>query len=167
MSQWQNRIIETGTQPASQFTPHPDNARRHPTKQRDAVRSSLDKFGACQFILVNQQGTILDGHERVWQALDNDDAELPYAVLDLTEEEERLFLMMYDRTGEMAEWDGEALSRLLEDVQTGLDPVIDSMLAELASEAGVITDLGGDGLDDSPPVDKRIQCPECGCVFEG
>lgn len=168
MSDWQNRIKGTGTQAASQFLPHPDNARRHPMKQRDAVRSSLDQFGVCQFILVSARtGYILDGHERVWQALDNNDATLPYALIDLPEEKEQLFLMAYDRTGELADWDGEVLNRLLADVQTGLDPIMDSLLAELAEEAGAIPPPLDDLPDDESDVDRRVECPECGCVFDG
>lgn len=152
-------------QAASQFHAHPDNARRHPLKQREAVESSLRKFGMIAPIIVNERtGNVIDGHERVWQGLQNDDAELPYITVDIDPADEATALLTFDRTGDLADWDADVIARLLPDVRTDLDPALDRLMAELAEEVGVTPNL--DPLDPPEPVDRSVTCPDCGSVFD-
>ena len=68
---WRNRIIEYGTRPASQFQAHPRNWRKHPKAQREALAASLNGVGWVGVVLENARtGHLLDGHERLWQALE-------------------------------------------------------------------------------------------------
>jgi len=72
---WRNRIVGEGEQPASQFIANPNNWRVHPPAQRDAMRGALNEVGWVQRVIVNRRtGYLVDGHERVWQALQNGDA---------------------------------------------------------------------------------------------
>lgn len=140
MAVWNNRIVGSGSKPASQFLANPLNFRRHPQNQRAAVKGSLDELGWVQNVLENvRTGNLIDGHERVWQALQNDDANVPFIQVDLSEEEERLALAILDPISALAETDKDQLDALLREVQTD-DEALQKMLAELAKESGLYPD---------------------------
>lgn len=168
LSDWQNRIIGYDTKPADQFTANPRNPRRHPQRQREAVRGSLNELGWVGVAIENvRTGNLLDGHERVWQALQNGNADVPYIAVDLTEEEEALFLAAFDYTTGMAEYDREMLDGLMRDIQTG-EAGLQAMLAEMAEAEGIIPpDFQPVPMDEQPRLDQKapITCPYCGEEF--
>ncbi len=136
---WTNRIIGQGSKPASQFLANPQNPRTHPPNQRAAVKGSLDELGWVQNVIEGASGYLIDGHERVWQALQNGDAEVPFIQVDLSPEEERLALAILDPISALAETDRDQLDALLREVSTG-DEALQKMLAELAKDAGLYVD---------------------------
>ena len=113
MTNWQNRITGQGVQKASEFLANPENWRVHPQFQREAVKGSLDTLGWIQQVIVNTTtGHLIDGHERVWQALDNDDADVPYIEVTLTDDEERQALATLDPLSALAQTDFNKLREL-------------------------------------------------------
>lgn len=132
---WRNRIVGEGVKPASQFLAHPLNWRTHPQFQRDALRGSLNEVGWVQRVIENvRTGHLIDGHERVWQALDNDDADVPFVQVGLSEEEELQVLATLDPISALAGADAQALDDLLEGVSTE-DEAISELLHEIRAEA--------------------------------
>ena len=161
---WQNRIVGEGEQPASQFMAHPDNWRTHPQAQRDAMRGALNEVGWVQRVVVNRRtGYLLDGHERVWQALQNDDAPVPFVEVDLDEAEEAYVLATLDPIGAMAAADTAKLDALLHEVESG-EAGIQQMLADLAESAGVVApDVEFPEYDESIADEvEYVTCPKCG-----
>ena len=147
---WRNRIVNFGTMRADQFQAHPRNWRIHPPAQRRALATSLSKVGWVGAVLVNRQtGHLLDGHERLWQALEQgDDTPVPYIEVDVSEDEEHLILATLDPIGAMAETDAEMLAGLLAelgDVPEFDDTDISALLADIADQAGVSDRADGDG----------------------
>jgi hypothetical protein len=137
LTAWQNRIVGQGVKPADQFEANPNNWRTHPQSQRDALRGSLNEVGWVQQVIENvRTGHLVDGHERVWSALQNDNAEVPFIQVDLSEDEEAYVLATLDPIGAMATADAAKLDELLHDVQTG-DAAVQAMLAGLAEDAGL------------------------------
>ena len=137
MSEWKDRIVGHGKKAASQFMVNPKNWRVHPQAQREALRGALNEIGWIAPVVENTRtGALVDGHERVWQALRNGDAEVPYVQVDLSEEEEAYALATLDPIGAMAEADRERLDELLSEVQSS-EAGVQKMLAELAKEAGL------------------------------
>lgn len=135
---------------ADQFQAHPRNWRTHPPQQRRALATSLNKVGWVGAVLVNRQtGHLLDGHERLWQALEQgDDTPVPYIEVDVSEDEEHLILATLDPIGAMAETDAEMLAGLLAelgDVPEFDDADISALLADIADQAGVSDRADGDG----------------------
>ncbi len=104
---WHSRIVRYGQERADQLTPHPNNPRVHPQVQRDAVAASLDKLGQIAPLLVNvNNGMIIDGVERAWQALaQGDDTLVDVVYVDLTEAEHEAALKWYDATTYLARYD--------------------------------------------------------------
>ncbi len=146
-TEWRNRIIGEGEQPASQFIANPANWRTHPQAQRDAMRGALNEVGWVQRVVVNARtGYLVDGHERVWQALQNGDAPVPYVEVDLSEAEEAYVLATLDPIGAMAAADKEQLDALLHEVQSG-EAGVQAMLSELAEKAGVVPPDDSDWAD--------------------
>lgn len=131
---WRNRIVGEGEKRASEFQAHPLNWRAHPQSQSDALKGALNEVGWVQRVILNRQtGRLIDGHERVRQALDNGDALVPYLEVDLSEEEESYVLATLDPLSAMALADQDALASLLDDVATD-SAAVATMLGALLGE---------------------------------
>lgn len=97
------RIIETVFVKASELKKNPLNFRTHPEDQRRDVEKLLEEIGQVAGLLARRESDgsilLLDGHLRTDIA---DDRVLRVDITDLTEEEGRLILALFDRTTGMA-----------------------------------------------------------------
>lgn len=142
--------------PLDSLHPDPANARSHGQANMESIRASLRRWGQVEPLVV-QRGTsrIIGGNGRYlamrelgWQ--DCDVVEVEQSDLDAT-----ALGIALNRTAELAEWDGPALGRLLEQLrlEDGLEGVgfsgadIDQLLSELQDG------LGAKVLADEGPVD--------------
>lgn len=171
MSNWQDRIIGFNRIPASDFLANPQNPRRHPGRQRDALRGSLDTLGWVAPVLVNKRtGFMLDGHARIEEALSKDEnALIPVIEVDLEEHEEKLFLASFDYITYMAEYDRDSLDSLLQDVQTD-DTRLQAMLSELAETQGIIPSAFNapeSFAEYGDDIETEYCCPKCGYEWSG
>ena len=151
-----NRIVEYGERPASSFLANPQNPRKHPEGQRRAVRGSLETVGWCGVVLESKKsGFLLDGHERIFTALDSgDETPVPFISVDVTPEEEKIILATLDRTGEMAIYDPISLAELINDINIdNLNPMMQEVLSDMCDEFKLDLDLSS--LD--PPEDVEPQ----------
>ncbi len=160
-----NRIVGYVVKPASELTANPANWRKHPAKQRAAVQASLRELGWIAAVIENtRSGLLIDGHERVMQAMAKGET-VPVLQVDLSPEEEALALATFDPITYMAETDAAALDALLRQVNTG-EESLQALLAEMA--AGV-TVPNFEPVDESeqPRLDQKalITCPHCGSEF--
>lgn len=152
-TQWANRILKYDVKPADQFTANPKNPRRHPQEQRQAVGGSLNALGWVSPVIENQRtGYLIDGHERIWQALQTN-APVPYILVDLSEEEEALALATLDFTTYMAQYERQALDDLLAEINVD-NPDLQAMLASMPD---VLADMFVE-LEPSP--DDYAKAPE-------
>lgn len=132
-----NRIVGYVVKKASDLLANPLNWRKHPERQRKAVQASLRELGWIGAVVENvRTGHLVDGHERVWQALQNDE-EVPVLQVDLSEAEEKLALSIYDPITYMAETDAQVLDALLREVNTG-EEALQELLAGMAIDAGLV-----------------------------
>jgi len=135
---FKNRIVGHGVKPASQFQANPLNWRQHPQEQRQLINSVLNEIGWVQNVVENiSTGHLIDGHERVWQGLQNGDAEIPYIQVDLSPDEEKTMLALLDPISAMAYTDRENLKELLEGI-TAMDANITKFLSEMAEREEII-----------------------------
>lgn len=156
-SSWRSVICGHGKEPAGQLLANPFNHRRHPQKQRDVVASSIAELGFLKSVIVNRTtGHLIDGHERVMQALQHGEETLvDVEYVELSPEKERLALLVLDRSSEMATTDSNALEALLREVQTG-DPVLADLLSDWSIEESIVDP------DPSIPDPECGKCPTCG-----
>src|ERR1035437_9448044 len=161
MSAWKNRIVGSEDVPPESLLAHPQNFRRHPGMQRDALRGSLGTLGWIQQVLVNKQtGYVIDGHARIEEALSRHEKTVPVLYVDLSPEEERLALATLDPIGEMATRDQEALDELIADLHV-YDAGLQALLDSLSTSLPTAEDKG----QPESPSDEAI-CPNCGFTFE-
>lgn len=161
---FRNRILGYGTKPADQFQANPLNFRKHPQRQRDAVNASLRSLGWIATVIENvTTGNLLDGHERVWQALAKNE-DVPYLQVELSEDEERLALSIFDPIGAMAETDAGILDELLRQVNTD-EAALQALLSELATENNVIPPEFAEYDETAADDVEMITCPHCGKDF--
>lgn len=103
--------------PLSELHEDPANVRQHGTRNRAAVRASIQEFGQVETLVVQAgTGRVLGGNCRLAElrALGRDAAwcmEVDVQGVDAT----RLALAL-NRTAELAEWDAELLGRVLADL---------------------------------------------------
>jgi DNA modification methylase len=149
--------------PLHSLVPDPANPRLHGQVNLDAITASLRRFGQAEPLVV-QAGThrIIAGHGRMaaMQALGW--TEVDVVELDVQTIEAVALGTALNRTAELADWDDVALARILEQLRAedALDGVgfsgeeIDSLLAELAAEAGAPIDDPG---PEDPPEHPMAQ----------
>jgi hypothetical protein len=132
--QIRDRIKEFRRVRASLLRPHPRNWRIHPPTQRDALRGVLAEVGYAGALLARELPDggleLIDGHLR---AETTPEQEVPVLILDLSEDEAVKLLAVLDPLSDMAEADGQALAKLLAQVETENDAVramLDRMLAD-------------------------------------
>lgn len=155
---WRSSIVGHEKVRADQLLANPANHRRHPQKQRDIVSASIEELGFCKSVIVNKRtGNIVDGHERVMQALGvGDDTLVDVEYVDLSEADEKKLLLVLDASSELAEVDADSLDALLRDVQTGSDD-LGNWFTELAEATDLLGDFSDDEINEDdvpePPVD--------------
>jgi len=87
-SRFRDRVVELRRVPASELEPHPKNWRRHPERQRAALRAMLREVGFADALIARQDQSgklvLIDGHLR--KSL-GPRSTVPVLVVDLDEEE--------------------------------------------------------------------------------
>lgn len=129
---WRNRIIGSGMMAPDQFLANPGNFRIHSALQEEALEEVLDTVGWVRTVLVNQTtGHVLDGHLRVALGIRRNEPQIPYDLVELTLEEERLVLAALDPIAGMAGTDAAKLKELLDDLTLHEDGSLRAMLMDL------------------------------------
>ncbi len=129
---WQNRIIGHGEEAPDQLLANPWNFRRHPKDQQAYTEASLEQIGWIDEVLVNTvTGHVIDGHLRIELALRKGEPTVPVKYVDLTEDEEKRALVVFDRITGMAFEDAEVLASLMQEIEIGEDEGLAGLLAEL------------------------------------
>jgi ParB-like chromosome segregation protein Spo0J len=96
--------------PVGDLIPDPRNARTHPKRQIDQIRTSIEAFGFTNPILADPEGHIIAGHGRLQAARLMGLAELPVITLSgLSETQKRTLLIADNKIALNASWDLEIL----------------------------------------------------------
>jgi DNA modification methylase len=147
-----DRIVELRRVRASELEENPRNWRRHPERQRRALRAVLEEVGFADAILAREredgQLEIIDGHLR--RSMDQEMI-LPVLVLDVDEAEANKLLASLDPLAALAVADGGQLAELLASIETSSEE-LRMLFSDLASSAEVEAMLGLVDPDEIPPV---------------
>jgi ParB-like chromosome segregation protein Spo0J len=159
LRQHRDRIRELRRVKASELIANPKNWRTHPPAQRAAMAGVLSEIGYADALLARElpDGSLqlVDGHLR---AETSPDQEVPVLILDVDEAEADKILATLDPLASLAACDTAQLDALLRSIETS-DKAIQTMLINLAEEAGVSLDEGhgllqnADGANDSSPAE--------------
>lgn len=140
--QIKNRVIDLRLVKASELKPNRKNWRTHNKHQADALDEVLGRLGIVGALIVRIDPgggyIILDGHLRQSRL---GKQPVPVLVVDITPEEEDLFLATYDPLSLLAGTDPESLQSLLKGIDAsseGLRGLLASLSAKAGSPAGRI-----------------------------
>src|SRR5262249_55082290 len=97
--------------PVRELRPHPNNARTHSTKQIRQIANSIEKFGFCNPVLIDDEKQIIAGHGRVEAAKILGLNAVPTCrVSHLSDVEKRAYILADNKLAEKAGWDGQLLA---------------------------------------------------------
>jgi ParB-like chromosome segregation protein Spo0J len=89
--------------PVRELRPHPNNARTHSKKQIRQIANSMEKFGFCNPVLVDDAKQIIAGHGRVEAAkLLGIDAVPTCQLSHLSETDKRAYVLADNKLAEKA-----------------------------------------------------------------
>lgn len=137
----------------------PANARAHGERNMEAIAASLQRFGQAEPLIVNSRTRIvIGGNGRLAAMRKLGWSECDVVELDMTSLDATALGIALNRTGELAEWDDEALGRLLEQLReeeslvgVGFDDgELDELLAGLQEGLDLEQDLDDPGPGDPP-----------------
>jgi hypothetical protein len=146
MSEWKSRIVGHEKVRADQLMANPFNHRQHPMKQRKVVAASIKEIGFVKSVLVNKlTGRIVDGHERVMQALDaGDETLVDVEYVELSEEDELKALLLLDASSELADVNKTKVQELASMVEFDIADLTD-FAKEIALNFGnIVEDKDGE-----------------------
>ena len=140
----------------SELTPWADNPRKNDGRPVEAVMDSIKRFGFAAPIIARQEdGQVIAGHTRLKAAKALGLERVPVRYLDLDPADAALLALADNKIGELAEWDAEALARIVADIDgaelalAGFDEDDLSLLIESMRQPGDEDWAGAfDGLPD-------------------
>lgn len=152
--------------PIDQLIPDPANARKHSKKNLDAIKGSLARFGQQKPIVISKNNVVIAGNGTLEAAKALKWTEIQVIRSELEGTDITAYGIADNRTGELAEWDDEALSQTLKsllDVKFDLDSIgfsdkdLDKLLNKTEEE------IKEKELDENIPTDH--ECPSCGYIW--
>lgn len=128
----------------SELSSDPDNARSHSSRNIQAIRNSLERFGQRRPLVV-RDGVVIAGNGTLQAA-----TELGWKTIAVTQvpqewtlDEARAYAITDNRTAELADWDGEVLLATLQE----LDPQLLEASGFTASDVEDLEMLWGGAPD--------------------
>jgi ParB-like chromosome segregation protein Spo0J len=144
----------------AELAENPRNWRTHPPTQLAALADVIAEVGWAGACLFNERtGRLIDGHLRRELALKQGCANVPVLIGSWDEATEAKILATLDPIGALAEADSIKLEALLSDVSTSSD-ALQQMLADLASEAGMVPPEVNAATDPGPQIDRAAELQE-------
>ncbi|HZU48539.1 MAG TPA: ParB N-terminal domain-containing protein [Mycobacterium sp.] len=107
------------TVPIEKISTDSTNARRHPTRNTEAIKASLQRFGQQKPIVVDAQNVCRAGNGTLAAAKALGWTEVRVVRTSLAPKEATAYAIADNRSAELAEWDQKVLSELLQDPALG------------------------------------------------
>jgi len=134
--------------PVTALKPYEKNARRHETKDVNAIANSIKEFGFNDPIGIwGKDNVVVEGHGRLLAAITLGMEEIPCIRLDeLTDEQRRAYAIAHNKTAEVSFWDNAILGDELKDLD-GLFDMTDFGFSDF--EVTILTeDFKPEGYDE-------------------
>jgi hypothetical protein len=132
----------------------PANARLHSEKNLDAIRGSLAAYKQVKPIVVRRaDNVVIAGNGTLSAALSMGFSHIAAVFVDLSHAASAGLAIADNRTSDLSEFDKDALDKLLREVSTNGEAKLDAMLAELASEVGIVPAEPGRDTEGDPEAD--------------
>jgi len=154
----------------AELKPDPQNARRHPARNKELIRQSLEDVGAGRSILVDGDGIIRAGNGvfeqaealglKIRQVEAAPDELIAVVRPDLTGEKAERAALYDNQAGDLSEWDLEVIKLLADERPEVVEGIIDqgdlaAMLEEGEDLEGISEAMQGGGKEEQP-VNERL-----------
>jgi hypothetical protein len=173
------KVVKSETRLLSldEIKPYWRNPRRIPPEAIQAVRSSIERFGYRQPIVVDENNVVVVGHTRLLALQEMGVEKVEVYVARLSEEKIREFRVIDNKTSEMSSWDNWALVLELREFDVALlasyFPEI-NLEIERVSSAHSVTDAEVEVATEEHEKMKEqkvlhttmVKCPSCFYEFE-
>lgn len=138
--------------------PHPKNPRQLTKDQERHLRSSIDKFGLAEKIIINTDGTIIGGHQRlsILKGMKTKEIECWVPERVLSEDEVDEFCIRLNKNH--GEWDWDALANNFD-----VPALLEWGFSVDELELDKITEIESESKEENTK--KLNTCPSCGCEF--
>jgi hypothetical protein len=165
---WKGNVdLKDNLVPIGDLILDPDNARGHPQRNIDAIRSSLEQFGQVKPCVVHAfeqatQWTVIAGNGLVEAAREMGFQLIAVSRFEGTDDEARAFALADNRTGELSEWDLPTLAVQLSYIHEETDIALPSLGWEKFEYAPLLDshftprDDGDDHEDDDAAVVRIV-----------
>lgn len=130
-------LPEVVTVPLAQIRPYWRNPRRIPPEAVAAVRSSIERYGYAQPIVVDSDLVIVVGHTRYAALVEMGVEQVAVYVTDLPPDKVKEYRLVDNRTSEMTDWDHGALVVELREMELAL---IEQYFPDVKDEVTSITE---------------------------
>lgn len=160
----QTGILNVIPKPISKITPYENNPRRNAQAVHD-VAESIKRYGFQQPLVIDREGVIVVGHTRFLAAQELGLDTVPCVVSQLSDEQNRAYRLVDNKTAEGAAWDFDKLAEELSDIS---DKDWSAFLFEWPTTGDEdLRDFFGP-TSDTPKQEtvKLVKCPHCGEQFE-
>lgn len=103
----------------SEIKPYENNAKKHPKEQIEQIKKSIQEFGMCDPIAIDENNVIIEGHGR-YIALQ----QLGYKEVDcirienLTEEQKRAYILVHNKLTMNTGFDMEKVEKEIEQIKS-------------------------------------------------
>jgi hypothetical protein len=97
----------------------PNNVRKHPTKNIEAIKGSLAKFGQQKPIVIDSKNIVIAGNGTLAAAKELGWKEIAAVRTNLDDLNKMAFALADNRTSELAEWDIPELNQQLAQLELG------------------------------------------------
>lgn len=151
------REWKTETRKISSLKPYHKNPRRLTEKQFKEIEASITKFGLTDKPLVQPDGTIIGGHQRIKVLKKMGYKEIPVLVADPALDEKEIEEAVIRHNKNTGEWDWDVLANCFE-----MPDLINWGFEEEEFLGLEVEDLG-DAEDEEEEKPKQCKmCPHCG-----
>lgn len=134
------RAVERVTLPLERLVPSPYNPRKMSDEAKAGLRTSIERFGMVQEIVVNRRNMhVVGGHQRLVALQETGAKEGPVALVELTDDEEKALNVTLNNPKVQGEWTSDlaaVLDSVADDVLKGLraDDLVEELQAKLEAE---------------------------------
>ena len=146
------KITMMGT---DQLTPYDNNPRKITQEAVDRVAESLSRYGWHQPIVVDSEHVIVVGHTRLQAAQQLGLEQVPVHIADdITPEQARAYRLADNKTGEMSQWNEDALAL---EAREFPDELVETYFPNVDLEIESIEQARGPSDEDVADAAERIE----------
>lgn len=171
------KLPDMQTMRVADIKPYENNPRRIPKDAVEAVKQSISDYGYVQPIIVDTEGVIVVGHTRHKAITELGLDEVPVYVMDLPEDKIRQYRLVDNKTGELSDWDMNALVIELREWE---EELLSTYFPDIDLEVGMINEATKVTEEDMKAAEEKVKrvteastqplvevvCPSCFHSFD-